>query len=150
LIILLNQIIKHLPEGEPIFGEDELTDQSMRTIVAEMVREKILQTTGEEIPYVTAVVTEKYDETDPNLTRIYCAIYRRTKLAERNYHRQTRREIKKIGTEARVDIEKLLGKKVYLSFSSKSSKTGATLITFALPDAPASVAFSDKIHWCVG
>ena len=60
---LLRQIIKHLPEGELIFGEEELTDQSMRTIVAEMVREKILQTTGEELPYVTAVVTEKYDET---------------------------------------------------------------------------------------
>ena len=68
---LLSQIVKHLPEGEPIFAEDELTDQSMRTIAAEMVREKILASTGEEIPYVTAVVTEKYDESEPGVTRIY-------------------------------------------------------------------------------
>ena len=51
-------MIKHLPEGEPIFDEDDLTDQSVRTMVAEIVREKILQTTKEEIPYVTAVVVE--------------------------------------------------------------------------------------------
>ncbi|HEV8159445.1 MAG TPA: GTPase Era, partial [Pyrinomonadaceae bacterium] len=68
---LLRQIAKHLPEAEAIFGEDELTDQSMRTLVAEMVREKILQTTGDEIPYVTAVVTEKYDESDENTIRIH-------------------------------------------------------------------------------
>src|SRR5215217_3309524 len=71
---MLAQIAKHLPEGDPIFAEDELTDQPMRTIVAEMVREKILTSTGEEIPYVTAVVTEKWDDTDPVQPRIYCAI----------------------------------------------------------------------------
>jgi len=60
---LLDQIVRHLPENDRIFPEDELTDQPMRTLVAEMVREKILATTGEEIPYVTAVVTEVYDET---------------------------------------------------------------------------------------
>ena len=86
---LLDQIVKHLPEGEPLFSADDLTDQPMRIIVAEMVREKILQTTGEEIPYVTAVVTEKYDESDPNVTKIYCAIYVE-RQSKRNYHRQTR------------------------------------------------------------
>ncbi|MDQ3088139.1 MAG: GTPase Era, partial [Acidobacteriota bacterium] len=65
---LLKQIVKHLPTGEPLFAEDEMTDQPLRTLVAEMVREKILQTTGDEIPYVTAVVTEKYDESDPTVT----------------------------------------------------------------------------------
>ncbi|MBK9767725.1 MAG: GTPase Era, partial [Chloracidobacterium sp.] len=59
---LLSQIVKHLPEGEPIFGEDEMTDQPVRSIAAEMVREKILLSTGEELPYVTAVVTELYDD----------------------------------------------------------------------------------------
>src|SRR6266478_38721 len=49
--VLPNEMIKHLPPGEPLFGEDELTDQSVRTMVAEIVREKILQTTGDEIPY---------------------------------------------------------------------------------------------------
>src|SRR6476620_6242053 len=73
--ILLTQIIKHLPPGEAIFSDDELTDQSMRNIAAEMVREKILESTGEEIPYVTAVVTEMYDESEPDLIKIFCAIY---------------------------------------------------------------------------
>src|SRR5690606_900482 len=73
---LLEQIIKYLPEGEPIFTDDELTDQPMRHIVAEMVREQILATTGQEIPFVTAVITEKFDEeSDPGTIRIYCAIY---------------------------------------------------------------------------
>src|SRR5215470_12991091 len=70
---LLAQIVKQLPEGDPIFAEDELTDQPMRVLAAEMVREKILETTGEEIPYVTAVVTEVYDESDPELLRVSCA-----------------------------------------------------------------------------
>src|SRR6185295_3355674 len=52
--VLETAIIEHLPEAEPLFGEDELTDQSLRSLAAEIVREKILQTTGEEIPYVTA------------------------------------------------------------------------------------------------
>src|SRR4029079_6602198 len=69
---LLDQIVTQLPEGDPIFAQDELTDQPMRVLISEMVREKILETTGEEIPYVTAVVTEVYDETDPGLLRIFC------------------------------------------------------------------------------
>lgn len=116
---LLVQISKHLPEAEAIFGADELTDQSMRTLVAEMVREKILQTTGDEIPYVTAVVTEKFDESDPEAIRIYCAIY-----VERNSQKgiiigKQGIKLKKIGTEARVDIENLLGVKVFLQLFVK-------------------------------
>ncbi|HYJ46914.1 MAG TPA: GTPase Era, partial [Pyrinomonadaceae bacterium] len=65
--VLLAEMIKNLPEGEPIFGEDELTDQPLRLMVAEIVREKILQATGDEIPYVTAVVTEKFDEARADL-----------------------------------------------------------------------------------
>ncbi len=116
---LLQQIIRHLPESEPIFGEDEMTDQSMRTIVAEMVREKILQTTGEEIPYVTAVVTEKYDESDPNVTKIYCAIYVERSSQKAIIIGKQGAKLKNIGTEARRDIESLLGKKVYLQLFVK-------------------------------
>jgi GTP-binding protein Era len=61
IAVLPDEITRHLPEGEPLFGEDELTDQSLRTLAAEIVREKILQMTAEEIPYVTAVVTEKWE-----------------------------------------------------------------------------------------
>jgi GTP-binding protein Era len=116
---LLTQIIKHLPEGEPIFAEDELTDQSMRTIVAEMVREKILQTTGEEIPYVTAVVTEKYDESDPTMTKIYCAIYVERPSQKGIIIGKQGAKLQQIGTAARSEIEKLLGNRVYLQLFVK-------------------------------
>lgn len=116
---LLSQIVKHLPESEPIFGEDELTDQSMRILVAEMVREKILQTTGDEIPYVTAVVTEKYDESDAMVTRIHCAIYVERSSQKGIIIGKGGIKLKKIGTEARVDIEKMLNKKVFLQLFVK-------------------------------
>ena len=116
---LLSQIVKHLPEGEPIFGEDEMTDQPMRTIVAEMVREKILASTGEEIPYVTAVVTERWDDTDPVQPRIYCAIYVERDSQKGIIIGKGGTKLKKIGTEARADIEKLLGQHVHLQLFVK-------------------------------
>ena len=116
---LLVQIVKHLPEGEPIFGEDELTDQPMRTIVAEMVREKILASTGEEIPYVTAVVTERWDETDPKQPRIYCAIYVERDSQKGIIIGKGGTKLKKIGSEARADIEKLLGHRIHLQLFVK-------------------------------
>lgn len=116
---LLKQIAQHLPEGEAIFAADELTDQSMRSLVAEMVREKILQTTGDEIPYVTAVVTEVYEEDDPNVTRIHCAIFVERSSQKGIIIGKGGIKLKKIGTEARVDIEKLVGKKVFLQLFVK-------------------------------
>jgi GTPase len=116
---LLMQIVKYLPEGEPIFAEDEMTDQPIRVLVAEMVREKILETTGEEIPYVTAVVTERYDETDPERTQIFCAIYVERDSQKGIIIGKGGVKLKKIGTEARVDIETLLGRKVFLQLFVK-------------------------------
>ncbi|HKP68711.1 MAG TPA: GTPase Era [Pyrinomonadaceae bacterium] len=116
---LLSQIVKHLPEGEPIFGEDEMTDQPMRTIVAEMVREKILASTGEEIPYVTAVVTERWDDTDPAQPKIYCAIYVERDSQKGIIIGKGGAKLKKIGSDARADIEKLLGTHVYLQLFVK-------------------------------
>ena len=116
---LLKQIVKHLPVAAAIFGADEMTDQSMRTLVSEMVREKILQTTGDEIPYVTAVVTEKYDETEADVTRIYCAIYVERSSQKGIIIGKGGIKLKTIGTEARVDIEHLLGKKVFLQLFVK-------------------------------
>ena len=117
--LLLGQIVKHLPEGEPIFGEDEMTDQPMRAIVAEMVREKILSSTGEEIPYVTAVVTERWDESDPEQLRIYCAIYVERDSQKAIIIGKGGSKLKKVGTEARADIENLLGRHVYLQLFVK-------------------------------
>jgi GTP-binding protein Era len=116
---LLDQIVKHLPEGEPLFSEDELTDQPMRAIVAEMVREKILASTGEEIPYVTAVVTERWDESDPEQLRIYCAIYVERDSQKAIIIGKGGSKLKKVGTEARADIENLLGRHVYLQLFVK-------------------------------
>ncbi|MCW5956519.1 MAG: GTPase Era [Pyrinomonadaceae bacterium] len=116
---LLSQIVKHLPAGEPIFSEDELTDQPMRSIVAEMVREKILRSTGEEIPYVTAVVTERWDESDPEKLQIYCAVYVERPSQKGIIIGKGGSKLKQIGSEAREDIEKLLGRHVHLQLFVK-------------------------------
>ncbi len=120
--ILLKEIVKHLPENAPIFGEDEMTDQPLRTLVAEMVREKILMTTGEELPYVTAVVTEKFDETESGGTKIYCAIYVERSSQKGIIIGKGGSKLKKIGEEARRDIEKLMGKKIHLQLFVKVVK----------------------------
>lgn len=117
--VMLANIAKHLPEGEPIFTQDELTDQPMRMIVAEMVREKILASTGEEIPYVTAVVTEKWDETDPEKTVIFCAIYVERPSQKAIIIGKGGSKLKMIGTEARRDIENLIGRHIHLQLFVK-------------------------------
>lgn len=117
--VLLGEIIKHLPEGEPIFDEDELTDQPMRQLVSEIVREKILHTTGEEIPYVTAVVTEKFDEVRADFTRIHCAIYVERGTQKKIIIGKGAERLKEIGIHARRDIENLLGHRCHLELFVK-------------------------------
>jgi GTPase len=115
---LLTRLIEYLPAGPALYPDDTLTDQTERFMVAELVREKILSATGDELPYVTAVVTEHWDETgDP--TRIHCLIY-----VERPSHRAIiigsgGARLKQIGTAARADIETLLGRHVYLELFVK-------------------------------
>jgi GTP-binding protein Era len=116
---LVREFVDNLPEGEPIFEADELTDQSMRVIVAEMVREKILRVTGEELPYVTAVVTERYEEVSDGLARIYCAVYVERESQKRIIIGRGGARLKEIGTEARRDVERLVGHKVYLELFVK-------------------------------
>jgi GTP-binding protein Era len=116
---LLDLIVGHLPKGGPQFAEDELTEEPLRSLVAEMVREKILATTGEEIPYVTAVVTEMFDESDPDIARIFCAVYVERSSQKKIIIGKQGARIKDIGTKARVDIERLLGRKVFLKLFVK-------------------------------
>ncbi len=116
---LQNEIIKHLPEGEALFAEDDLTDQSMRTLAAEIVREKILQTTGEEIPYVTAVVTEKWEEVREDFTRIYCAIFVERPTQKKIIIGKGASRLKQIGMSARKEIEELLGHRCHLELFVK-------------------------------
>jgi len=117
--VLLGEMIEHLPEGEPIFGEDELTDQPLRQMVSEIVREKILQSTGEEIPYVTAVVTEKFEEVRADSTRIYCAIFVERPSQKKIIIGHGAARLKEIGTLARRDIEHLLGHRCHLELFVK-------------------------------
>lgn len=117
--MLLSKIVSHLPEGPPVFEEDEMTDQPMRLIVAEMVREKILHTTGEEIPYVTAVITERWDDSDPSRIVIYCAIYVERPSQKKIIIGKGGARIKDIGIKARADIEKLIGGHIHLQLFVK-------------------------------
>ena len=117
--VLLKEIINYLPEGEAIFDADELTDQPLRSLVAEIVREKILQAMGQELPYVTAVVTEKFEEVREDFTRIYCAIFVERASQKKIIIGHGAEQLKDIGTRARRDIEHLLGHRCHLELFVK-------------------------------
>ena len=116
---LLNEITKQLPESEPIFSEDELTDQPMRVLAVEIVREKILETTGEEIPYVTAVVTERWEDVREDFTRIYCTVFVERESQKKIVIGHGAQRLKQIGMRARQQIEKLLGHRIHLELFVK-------------------------------
>ena len=115
---LLGEILKQLPQGEPYFPEDQVTDQPERFLAAEIIREKAIQLMYHEVPYALAVVVEKYEET-PRLLRIEAVM---------NVERDSQKKIlighkgemlKKIGTEARKELEAILGSKIYLGLFVK-------------------------------
>jgi GTP-binding protein Era len=116
--MVVAKAFEYLPEAPLLYPADEITDQPERVLAAELVREKILQVTGEELPYVTAVVTERWEDAE-DITRIHCLIY-----VERPSHRaivigSRGARLKQIGTAARADIEKLLGRRVFLNLFVK-------------------------------
>jgi len=117
--VLIESALKHLPEGEPIFSEDELTDQSLRVLVSEIVREKVLHSTGDEIPYVTAVVTERFEEVREDFTRINCVIVVERGSQKKIIIGKGASRLKDIGIRARKDIEALLGHRVHLELFVK-------------------------------
>lgn len=117
--VLVESCLRHLPENEPIFAEDELTDQSLRVMVAEIVREKILHVTGDEIPYVTAVVTEKFEEVREDFARIYCAIVVERGSQKKIIIGKGASRLKEIGIQARREIEELLGHRCHLELFVK-------------------------------
>ena len=103
----------YLPEGEAWFSEDDITDRSSRFLAAEIVREKVFRLTGDEIPYVVAVTIEQFEE-DGAMFRISAVIW-----VDRDGHKpivlgRGGVHIKRIASEARVDMEKLFGRKVFL------------------------------------
>jgi len=117
--VLSESALKHLPEAEPIFSEDELTDQSLRVLVSEIVREKVLHATADEIPYVTAVVTERWEEVREDFTRIYCVIVVERGSQKKIIIGKGASRLKDIGIRARRDIEALLGHRVHLELFVK-------------------------------
>jgi len=117
--VLIDACLRHLPEGEPIFSEDELTDQSLRVLAAEIVREKVLAVTGDEIPYVTAVVTERFEEVREDFARIYCLIVVERASQKKIIIGKGASRLKEIGTRARKEIENLLGHRCHLELFVK-------------------------------
>lgn len=116
---LLNMILTALPAGPSYFSEDEVTDQPARFMAAEIIREQVLLNTSEEIPYATAVVVDSFEEGN-RLTRIAATIY-----CERDGQKgilvgKGGRMLKKIGTAARIQIEHMLGTKVFLELYVKA------------------------------
>jgi GTP-binding protein Era len=110
---LLKTLARHLPEGEALYGEDDVTDQTERVLAAELIREKLFRLCGDEIPYATAVVIDKFEE-EGNLRRIFATI-----LVDRDSQKaivigKGGEKLKAISTQARQDMEKAFDGKVYL------------------------------------
>jgi GTP-binding protein Era len=110
---LLAAVREHLPEQAAIYGEDELTDKNERFLAAELLREKAFRFLGEEVPYAITVEIEKY-ETEGNLRRIHAAFIVDKESQKPMLIGKGGEKLKKISTEARQDMEKLFGGKVWL------------------------------------
>lgn len=118
---LLSEIAQRLPEGEPMFEADTLTDRPMRFIAAELIREKIFRLVGDELPYGCTVVIEQWEETEQGARIAACVV------VERDSHRPILlgaggNHMKRIATEARQDMIKLLDKPVHLEVYIKVRK----------------------------
>ncbi|MFI4938745.1 MAG: GTPase Era [Burkholderiales bacterium] len=110
---LQGEIRKYLPENPPVFGEDDITDRSEKFLAAEIVREKVFRFVGDELPYTSTVLIEKFEQ-EGDLRRVFAAI-----LVQRDTHKsmligQKGARLKEISTQARLDMERLFGGPVYL------------------------------------
>lgn len=118
---LLDNIYKKLPEGDLLYPEDVVTEENMRDIAEEIVREKILINTSDEIPHSVAITIDKYEEND-EIDRIYATIYCEQKSQKGILIGKGGNLLKKIGTEARLELEKIVEKKVFLALEVKVEK----------------------------
>jgi GTP-binding protein Era len=115
---LLDAVIKSLPEGPRYFPKDQVTDQPERFLVAELIREQVLLVTQQEVPYATTVLIEQYEES-AKLTRVAATIYCEREGQKAILIGKQGSTLKKIGTAARLQIEKLLNTKVFLELFVK-------------------------------
>lgn len=118
---LVRELLAALPEGTPMFDADYFTDQTERTLAAELIREKVLRHTREELPYMTAVVIDQFQEpaTPGEPTKIYASILVDHQSQKPIVIGRQGELIRRIGTEARVDLEELLQGKVFLDLHVK-------------------------------
>jgi GTP-binding protein Era len=145
LDLLQSKVVAHLPEGQRYFPADQLTDQPERFLVAELIREKILLLTGEEVPYAAAVVIERFEEPaslkktkDGKLpvTKIAAAIYCERAGQKAILIGRQGAMLKQIGSSARREIEPLLGTRVFLELFVKVE-----------PEWRASRGFIEELDW---
>ncbi len=146
LDVLLDRVIALLPEGQRYFPRDQVTDQPERFLVAELIREKILMLTGEEVPYAAAVVIERFEEPAQPTKRSANGKTAVTKIAATIYCERTGQKailigkqgtmLKEIGTTARKEIESLLGTRVFLELFIKVQ-----------PEWRSSRGFVEELDW---
>jgi GTP-binding protein Era len=145
LDLLLDQVVAQLPEGQRYFPKHQLTDQPERFLVAEIIREKILLLTGEEVPYATAVVIEKFEEPASTkktkdgklpVTKISAAIFCERAGQKAILIGRSGEMLKRIGTTARKEIESLLGTRVFLELFVKVHE-----------DWRSSTSFVEDLDW---
>jgi GTP-binding protein Era len=135
LDLLIEKVVESLPEGPRYFPEDQITDQPVRFMVAEIIREQVLLATSEEIPYATTVAIDQFEE-GAKLTRIAATVYCEREGQKRILVGKHGQMLKKIGTGARLQIEKLVGTRVYLELFVKVS-----------PGWRESHAFIEELDW---
>ena len=135
LDVLLEKTLRALPAGPALFPEDQLTDQPERFLASEIIREKVLLKTGQEVPYATAVIVERYEEL-PKLVRISAAIYCEREGQKAILIGKGGEKLKAVGTAARQELERRLDKKVFLELFVKVK-----------PGWRQSSAFVEELDW---
>ncbi len=142
LDLLLDKVVAVLPEGQRYFPKDQVTDQPERFLVAELIREKILMLTGEEVPYAAAVVVERWEDPPAGakpardgklpVTKIAAAIFVERTGQKAIVIGRAGEMLKRIGTAARKEIESLLGTRVFLELFVKVQEEWRDLQAFTL------------------
>ncbi len=135
LDLLLENVVSALPTGPKYFPEDQTTDQPARFMAAEIIRERVLLETKEEVPHATSVIVEQFEET-PRLTRIAAAIFCEREGQKAILVGKGGQMLKKIGTAARLNIERMLQTKVFLELFVKVQ-----------PGWRNSRSFIDELDW---
>ena len=118
---LLSNILKKLPEGEKLYPDDVITEENMRSVAEEIIREKILLNTQDEIPHSVAIKIDKYEEAD-EIDRIYATIFCEQKSQKGILIGKGGSLLKTVGTQARIELEEIADKKVFLSLEVKVEK----------------------------